>query len=239
MSSHDIAANFEEAATQVGETITVTPYAPTPLAPRDPFALVPAALLIPLLVGGYMAADLLVAATGMASDRWRIVWLAGYAVSLALVIDVLVTFWLEGLPSASFWVVWPILALIILVVALVTSVLRRVLGPLGVLVTVILLIQFGNPSSGGANGVPYLPGFWSDLGPFLPPRNAFLLLRDTVYFDAQGILQPLAVLLAYAVVAGGILTFLDWYRSPKPVADAQPDLDASAAAGAVPVGLLP
>ena len=84
-------------------------------------------------------------------------------------------------------------------------------GPLGIFLTVIVVIQFGNPSSGGANGVPYLPSFWRDLGPFLPPRNAYLLLRNTVYFDGHGIGQPLTVLLAYAVIAGALLFVFDWF----------------------------
>ncbi len=128
-----------------------------------------------------------------------------------LVVDLIVTYWLEGLPSASFWIVWPILALIILSVSLLAAVLRRVVGPVGIFLTVIVVIQFGNPSSGGANGVPYLPAFWKDLGPFLPPRNAYLLLRNTVYFDGHGIGQPLTVLLAYLVVAASVLTVFDWF----------------------------
>ena len=141
-------------------------------------------------------------AGGATSGRWHGVWLLGFAVATALVIDLITTYWLKGLPSDSFWIAWPIMALIILSVAMLAAVLRRVVGPLGIFLTVIVVIQFGNPSSGGANGVPYLPAFWSDLGPFLPPRNAYLLLRNTVYFDGHGIGQPLAVLLAYTVIAG-------------------------------------
>ena len=168
----DIAANFEAAAKSAGQTITVTPYEPTPLAPKDPFALVLAALLVPLLVGGYMATALLTNAMGTAASRWRGLWLAGFAIVAGLVIDLIATFWLDGIPTASFWIVWPIMSLIVVTVSLFAAVLRRLLGPLGILVTVILFMQFGNPSSGGSNGVPYLPSFWSDLGPFLPPRNA-------------------------------------------------------------------
>lgn len=53
------------------------------------------------------------------------------------------------------------------------------------LLMVIALIQFGNPSSGGANGVPFLPAFWRDIGPYLPPRNAYLLLHYTIYFNGR------------------------------------------------------
>jgi hypothetical protein len=236
----DISANFEKAAKTAGQTLTVKAYAPTPLAPKDPFALVLATLLVPLLVGGYMATALLTNAMGTAASRYRGLWYAGFAVVLGLIIDLIGTYWLDGIPTASFWIVWPIMALIIVTVSLFAAVLRRLLGPLGILVTVILFMQFGNPSSGGSNGVPYLPPFWRDLGPFLPPRNAFDLLRNTVYFDGNGIAQALTVLLAYTVIAAGILFFLTWYR---PQELSVPGLDketaAEAAAVSVPVGPLP
>ena len=49
------------------------------------------------------------------------------------------------------------MALMILSVSLLAAVLRRAMGALGIFLTVIVIIQFGNPSSGGANGVSYLP----------------------------------------------------------------------------------
>ena len=64
-----------------------------------------------------------------------------------LVIDVIATYWLDGLPAASFWISWPIMSLTILVVALFAAVLRRLLGPTGIVVTLIVILQFGNPSS--------------------------------------------------------------------------------------------
>jgi hypothetical protein len=193
-----------------------------------------------LLVGGYMAAALLATAVGAASARWRGLWLAGFALATGLVLDLIVTYWLEGLPSASFWIVWPILSFIILVVALVAAVLRRMLGPAGIIVTLILIIQFGNPSSGGSNGAAYLPSFWHDIGPFLPPRNAFILLRNTVYFDGNGIGSALTVLLVYAAITAAILFFLDWFRSPELSVPGVDEDDAAATAGvAAPVGPLP
>lgn len=236
----DLAENFERAAAAAGETISVKAYTPTPLAPKDPFALVPATLLVVLLIGGYMSAALLTTAVGSASARWRGLWLAGFAVVTGLVLDVVTTYWLEGFPVASFWVAWPILSLIILVVALFAAVMRRVLGPAGIVVTLIVILQFGNPSSGGSNGAVYLTPFWDGIGPFLPPRNAFLLLRNTLYFDGHGIAQPLTVLLAYAVIGAVILGFLDWYRSPGlDVPGLDEDDVTGAASVAIPVGPLP
>ncbi len=236
----DIAGNFEKAATSAGETISVKAYAPTPLAPKDPFALVPATLLVVLLIGGYMSAALLTTAVGSASARWRGVWLAGFAVVTGLLLDIVTTYWLDGFPEASFWVAWPILSLIILAVALFAAVMRRLLGPAGIVVTLIVILQFGNPSSGGSNGAAYLTAFWDGIGPFLPPRNAFLLLRNTLYFDGNGIAQPLFVLLGYAIVGAVILGFLDWFRSPELSVPGLDGDDATQAAGvAIPVGPLP
>ena len=240
LSPGDIAKNFEAAAKNSGETIMVKSYTPTPLAPKDPFALVVGTLLVALLIGGYMSAALLTTAVGSASARFRGLWLAGFAIVTGLIVDLIATYWLEGLPSSSFWIAWPILSLIILVVALVAAVLRRVLGPVGIVLTVIVILQFGNPSSGGSNGAPYLPSFWHDIGPFLPPRNAYVLLRNTVYFDGNGIGQALTVLLVYLVVAAAIIGFLDWFRSPElSVPGVDEDTAASAAAVSVPVGPLP
>lgn len=240
LSPLDITKNFESAAKAAGQTLNVKSYAPTPLAPKDPYALVIATLLVPLLVGGYMSTSLLTNALGSASGRWRGIWLLGFALVAGLVVDLIATFWLDGLPSSSFWVVWPIISLIVLTVSVFAAVLRRLLGPMGILLTVLLFVQFGNPSSGGSNGVPYLPSFWHDIGPFLPPRNAFLLLRNTVYFGGNGITQPLTVLLSYVLVAGAALGFLDWYRSPElAVPGVDEETAAQAAAVSAPVGPLP
>ncbi len=233
----DIAGNFEKAAKASGETITVKAYTPIPLAPKDPFALVPSTLLVALLVGGYMSASLLTSTLGSASQRWRGLWLLGFSVLTGLVVDLIATYWLEGLPAASFWISWPIMSLIILVVALFAAVLRRILGPTGIVVTLIVILQFGNPSSGGANGVPYLTSFWKAVGPFLPPRNSYLLLRNSLYFDGHGIRQSLMVLLAYAVIGAVVLAFLDWYRSDGLEVRGVDDDDVAAAATmSIPVG---
>jgi hypothetical protein len=94
----------------------------------------------------------------------------------------------------------------------------------------------GNPSSGGANGVPYLPAFWRDIGPYLPPRNAYILLHHTIYFNGHGTTQALTVLLIYLGVAAAILIVLDHLRR----SEAQVPADAAeAAAMAVPIGATP
>jgi hypothetical protein len=173
-------------------------------------------MLLPLLIGGYVSASLLRAATGVATARWRGAILAGFAIVAALLIDLIAGLWLSGYATGKFWIVWPILALIIYAVASIAAVLGRLLGAAGTLLTVIVVILLGNPSSGGATGAPYRPTFWRDLGPYLPPRNAYVLLHNSTYFGGHNTTQALVVLLLYAVVFTAILGVLDWYRTPTP-----------------------
>ncbi|MCX5611604.1 hypothetical protein OHB39_29215 [Streptomyces sp. NBC_00047] len=233
----DLAANFEVAAKKLGQPLSVQQYAPHPLAKKDPFGLVESLMLVPLLVGGYMASTMLRTVTGSATGRRRLTALLGFSVLAGLAVNLVVGPWLQGYPLEKFWIVWPILSLIVAVVALVAAVLQKLLGAAGTLVTVIVVMLFGNPSSGGANGVPYLPAFWRDIGPFLPPRNAYILLRNTIYFDGHGTTQALVVLLVYLAVPAIALALLDRFRTPEiPVTR---ETEAEATALTVPVGGLP
>jgi hypothetical protein len=91
---------------------------------------------------------------------------------------------------------------------------QKLIGAAGTLLTIIVIILFGNHSSGGANGVPYLPTFWRDIGPHLPPRNGYILLHQTIYFSGHGTTQARAVLLSY-LAAAAILIVLDG-AAPRP-----------------------
>ncbi|MGW2779786.1 hypothetical protein ACWC3X_00785 [Streptomyces populi] len=231
----DLAVRFEAAAKATGTKLTVQQYAPTPLAAKDPFGLVQGLMLLPLIIGGYMSSTLLMAGTGRAAGRWRAAQLAGFAVVSGLAVDLIVCYWLQGFPSGKFWIVWPICSLIVAVIAFVAAILQKLFGPLGTLLTVVLMVQFGNPSSGGASGVPYLPAFWRDIGPCLPPRNGYLLLHRSIYFDGHGTGQALTVLLIYLGVAAAVLIVLDLRHS-----EAEVPTDATeAAAMAVPIGASP
>lgn len=231
----DLTVRFEKAAKVTGQKLAVRQHAPLPLVAKDPFGLVQGLMLIPLLIGGYMSSTLLLAATGKAAGRWRAAQLAGFAVISGLVIDLIVCYWLQGFPSSRFWITWPICSLIVAVVAFVAAVLQKVLGPIGTLVTVIAMILLGNPSSGGASGVPYLPAFWRDLGPYLPPRNGYILLHHTIYFDGHGTSESLTNLLIYLVASAAVLIVLDLRHTEATV-----PVDATeAAAMSVPIGATP
>ena len=226
---------FEDAAKTTGQKLTVQAYAPVKLPPKDPFGLVQGLMLVPLLIGGYLSSTLLMSATGKAAGRWRAAQLAGFAIAAGLIVDLIVCYWLQGFPSNKFWIVWPICALIIAVVAFIAAILQKLIGQAGTLLTVIVIIVLGNPSNGGANGYPFLPTFWRDIGPYLPPRNAYILLHHTIYFNGHGTGQALTNLLIYLGVTLVVLGVLDWRRSEPGV----PAEVTEATAMAVPVGAVP
>lgn len=237
LAPYTLAASFEAAAKSQGEKLTVTPYTPTPLPHGDPFGLVLAILLTPLLVGGYVSATVLKGATKIASAPLQGAVLIAFAIVASLMLDLIAGPWLGGIASGKFWILWPIMALTMSVAALIGAVLQRLLGAVGTLLTVAVIIWLGKPSSGGANGVFYLPHFWSALGPYLPPRNAFVLMRNTVYFGGHGTTQALLILLGYFVVFVVILGFLDWRRWQVPeVKDVTHETEDGATAVAVPAG---
>jgi hypothetical protein len=237
LAPYTLGTSFEQAAKSQGQKVTVTPYTPTPLAHGDPFGIVLAILLTPLLLCGYVSATLLKTATKVAAGPLLGAILIGFAIVATLIVDLIAGPWLSGVPGDKFWILWPIMALTMSVAALFAAVMQRLLGAAGTLLTVFVIILLGKPSSGGANGVPYLPGFWTAIGPYLPPRNAFVLMRNSVYFGGNGTAQALIILLAYLVVFGAILGILDWYRRSAPeVPDVTPETEVATTAVSIPAG---
>lgn len=232
----DLTVNFERAAEAEKEQIEVTSYEPRALAPNDPFGIVPALLITPILFAGYMAATMLRTATGVSTARYRGLVLLGYALVASLIFSILAGPVLSGFPTEKFWIVWGILALVILVIALIASVLGRLLGAFGAMVTVFIVICFGVPGDGGGNGVYYLPDFWNAIGPFLPPRNALALLHDSIYFEGNGTLDNLLILVAYAVVFGVIITVFNRSGKVAPETPITTETEAAVAGAAAGAG---
>ncbi|MCX4853605.1 hypothetical protein [Streptomyces canus] len=88
------------------------------------------------------------------------------------------------------------------------------------LISTLLTVVFGNPSTGGVNGTADPPAFWQDLGPVLPPWNGSTPVRNTLYHDGNALAQQLVVLSIYVVVGAALVTLSTygrplWWRSTK------------------------
>ncbi len=178
----------------------------------DPEGAVPGIALIVLLIGGYLGATFAMLRTKTAARHHRVLALLGYAILLGLVIDLIIRPILGGYPNigSNFWWLWPEFAFIAFGVALLAGTLQSLVGPMGTLLAVVIVVFIGNPSTGGVNGVAFLPPFWQAIGVVLLPRNGLYLIRNTFYFDGNGITVPIIVLGIYVVVGAAFVTIFSW-----------------------------
>ncbi|MGH1554144.1 hypothetical protein ACRAWF_25945 [Streptomyces sp. L7] len=111
---------------------------------------------------------------------------------------------LLGALQGHFAQLWALGALIVFASAATTVAFQVLWGVIGVGVTVLLFVVLGNPSAGGAYPSVLLPPFWAATGQWLPPGAGTTAVRNTVYFSADAIAQPLWVLAGYAVVGTAV-----------------------------------
>ena len=201
-----------------------------PLPPDEPTGGVPGLVLLPLLIGGYLASVLLMKVTGSATGIGRMATLVIYAFVGALLTDLIAGPLIGAYPDSQFWILWPIFALIMAAVAMVAAVLERALGVLGTVVVVILFIILGGASSGGG-GIPLLPPFWHAIGPYLPPQNAVVLIRNTLSFDGHGTTHAYVTLGIYVLVGVAFGAYFNWLRPQKPAEGAPAPGHAARRAG--------
>lgn len=78
--------------------------------------------------------------------------------------------------------------------------LAALLGQRGVALAAVLLVFCGNPWSGISTAPELLPKWVGFTGQLLPPGAGGTLLRSTAFFDENGSLAPLTVLLVWTVL---------------------------------------
>jgi hypothetical protein len=203
-------AAYEQAAKQSGQQLQLKTI--NTLPSQDPEGAVPGIALIVLLIAGYLAATFAMQRTKTTARRHRVAALLGYAVVAGLVIDLIAGPILGGYPDIghNFWVLWPEFAFIVFAVALFAATLQSLIGPIGTLLTIIIVVFIGNPSTGGGNGVAFLPPFWQAIGVILPPRNGLYLIRNTLYFGSNGITVPIIVLSVYVIIGAALVLIFSW-----------------------------
>ena len=211
---------YEKAAKQAGVKLQLK--AINPLPSQDPEGVVPGLSVFVLLVAGYLGSTFAMQRTKTAAAHRRVLALFVYSVIVGLVIALIAGPILGAYPDvgSNFWKLWGEFAFICLAVALLAATLQSLIGPIGTLVAVILVVFLGNPSTGGGNGVAYLPPFWQAIGVVLPPRNGLYLIRNTLYFGGNSITQPIIVLAIYVLVGMALVTIFSWgrllwWRGPK------------------------
>jgi hypothetical protein len=178
-------------------------------------------LLLPLLIGGYLAAVLVFkAAGGTAAAPWRTLILTGYAVVGAVLTDLIAGPLIGAYSSSHFWPLLPCFALVSTAVVLVAASLQGLLGSLGTIVLAVLFIVVGGSAAGGS-GTYLLPVYWRNIGVLFPPQNAVDLIRNVLYFGGNNISTPLIVLFLYAFAGVAVIGYLGRIRPARAAASAR------------------
>jgi len=172
-----------------------------PISSNDPHGAVIGLLVLPLISVSFAAV------LALSSLRLRrsayLAALGAYALLGGIVVTSIVKFGFGALPG-SFAALAGIVVLTLLAIALGTAGLHSALGKLGVPVAALLFLFIASPASGNGSAPELLPGFWRQVGQFLPLGASGSALRNTSYFDGNAVVRPLLVLSAYAV-AGVLL----------------------------------
>jgi len=226
-----LASAFTQAAAATGQKLAVVQVHELPGGDR--VGVVSFLVAMALVVGGYLSATIATTLAGAATGRRRAAALAFVAAAGALITDLLAGPALGAIPGGHFFELLGIFTFLMLAVALASAGLQTLFGPFGTLIVIVAFVIFGAPAAGGSVPRPFLPEFWSTIGPFLPPGAGTTAIRNTIYFEANGIGQPLLVLAAY-FIAGGVVV-LGVRRRSRPPVDAAADIEAASGATAVVV----
>jgi hypothetical protein len=220
---------FTKVAAAGGQKLTVVQVHPLP--DGDRVGIVPFLVVMALVIGGYLSATMATSLGGAAAIRRHAPILAVVAAIGALATYLLAGPLLGGIPSGHFLELWGIFTFLMLAVAFAAAGLQTLFGTIGTLIVIVVFVVFGAPAAGGSVARPFLPGFWGTIGPFLPPGAGTTAVRNTIYFDGNGIGKSLIVLAAY-LVAGAVVVFGVRRRTPQAI-DADTDIETAGAAAVV------
>lgn len=174
-----------------------------PLPARDPTGAGLAGGALPLVLGGWVGALVILAL--VRGTAQRLVAGFSFAVIGAAVFIAVEKYWF-GAVTGSYAPISAGVALGIAATAWTVLGLRSALGGRGMAVAAVIVMLLGYPLCGLTSAPELLPAPLGALGQLLPPGAACTLLRSTAFFHGHGGARPVAVLGCWLV--GGLLLFV-------------------------------
>jgi hypothetical protein len=105
-------------------------------------------------------------------------------------------------------------ALMAAAVGSATMMFMRLFGRAGMSLAAVVLLTFGNSTSGGTLPTAYLPGWLRPLSEILPVGVGVRAVQGLSHFNNDGLTAGVCVLAAWILVAAGVLFWLD-ARGPR------------------------
>lgn len=204
--------NMSTGIGQAGSTGTLVAVRDLAALPaEDPRGAGLAAGALPLVMGGLLAAVLLIRlvhGTGR-----RIAGALAFAVTGGLTVAAILQFWFGSL-SGSYPANVGAVALTIAATSLTVLGLESLLGIAGIGIGAVTMMLIGNPLSGTATAPEMLPAWSGTLGQLLPPGAGGRLLRSTAFFDGRGATHAVTVLGAW-IALGAVLCLVGGLRASR------------------------
>jgi hypothetical protein len=169
---------------------------------RDPKGIGLAAGALPLALGGFMGAVVIMML--IPGPAGRVLTAVGFAVIGGLAIVATLQY-VIGTFDGNFWMTSLAGMFGIAATCFTVLGLREVLGSPGLGIAAILLVLLGNPLSGLGGGPEMLPTPWGAIGQLLPPGATGALMRNVAFFNGYGATKPLIILACYLI--GGATLF--------------------------------
>jgi hypothetical protein len=188
-----------------------------PLPPDDPTGAGLSAGALPLALGGWIGAVVLL--TAVPRTRQRTIAAFAFAVCGALALTALMQYGFGSL-DGNYWLTSAGAALGIAATAWTILGLRTA----GLALGAVTLILLGNPLSGLNSAPELLPAGWGTLGQLLPPGATGTLLRSFAFFGGAGSARALTVLTCWP--AGGLALYAVGLRRARNQAAALPSVNS-------------
>jgi len=164
---------------------------------RDPKGIGLAAGALPLALGGWMGAMVIMLL--VPNPGRRVAAAIGVAVVGGLTVVATLQF-LIGTFDGNYWLTSLAGMFGIAATCFTVLGLRELLGGAGLGIAAVLLVLLGNPLSGLSSAPELLPQPWGHLGQLLPPGATGALMRDVSLFDGHGATRPVLTLACYLVL---------------------------------------
>jgi hypothetical protein len=214
--SPQVAQLLQEAAARVPGQADPPVEDVRPLHDGDPRGTTINLVAIPLAVTSILGAMLLFNMAPALSPGRRLALLAAFAVAGGLVSMLIVRVAMDALPGPYLGLA-AVAALAIAATAFAATVIMRLAGPPGILLSFLVFLMLANPASGAASAPELLPDPWRVGGQFLPAGAGATGLRNVAYFDGAALTRPLVVLLVFVAASAALLLATAAGRSRSPI----------------------
>jgi len=181
-----------------------------PFAQGDAHGLILFFIVVAVIISTLVAQAVLYTLAASAGGAFRIGVVAAFAV-LSSITAMGTASWIAGGFGGDFWTATALVALASAAAGIVVTGLTRLMGRVGIALAVLIVVLLDLVSSGGPGGSQILPDFYRALSPWMPAPQLFSALRGALYFNDEGLGNPLIVLSAWLVVGlvmvglGGLL----------------------------------